>query len=329
MVKELIIKKINAEIASMKEFSQSLDDINIYTETGHVDTDFFVKLLEGLTSIQCIYQSIMGKFEKGLIGEDVLEAKKTDAADTGKIASPEEILKRCTLEDNILRLPKIRFNKKVYAKVKQYIEEAGGQWTGGKVQGFSFPFDARRVFSVLKEGKRFNIQQEYQFFETPARIADWLVSLIEIKNTHTILEPSAGRGALIHAIHRVCPEVVIDCFELMPENRELLAKVKNIRLLGEDFICKCNRTYDVIIANPPFANHQDVEHVRKMYDCLNTGGVVAAIMGTNWKFDESSKSKKIREWTKEVNATIYDIEKGRFKQSGTTIATTAIVIYKK
>lgn len=39
-----------------------------------------------------------------------------------------------------------------------------------------------------------------------------------------VLEPSAGTGAIIDAIHRSCPDVIVDCYELMPENKEILAK---------------------------------------------------------------------------------------------------------
>ena len=78
-------------------------------------------------------------------------------------------------------------------KQKRWIEEAGGSWQGGKIQGFTFPFNPERVFSILKEGKRCNLQQDYQFFETPDDVADWLVMLAGgIHEDDTVLEPSAG-----------------------------------------------------------------------------------------------------------------------------------------
>lgn len=147
----------------------------------------------------------------------------------------------------------MQFNKKFYAEAKKWIEEAGGSWQGGKIQGFTFPFNPERVFSVLKEGKRCNLQQDYQFFETPADVADWLVMLAGgIHEDDTVLEPSAGRGALIKAIHRACPSVVVKCYELMPENREFLHTLDNVILLDEDFTKDSVGSYTKIIANPPF-----------------------------------------------------------------------------
>lgn len=48
---------------------------------------------------------------------------KTDA---GKKWSIEEILRHSTLENNILKLPAVQFNKKYYAEAQKWIEEAGG-----------------------------------------------------------------------------------------------------------------------------------------------------------------------------------------------------------
>ena len=85
--------------------------------------------------------------------------KRKKQADEGKKWNVEEILKHCTLEDSVLKLPKVQFNKKSYAEAKKWIEEAGGSWQGDKIQGFTFPFNPERVFSILKEGKRCDLQK--------------------------------------------------------------------------------------------------------------------------------------------------------------------------
>lgn len=255
--------------------------------------------------------------------------KKGEQSDEGKKWSVEEILKHCTLENNILKLPQVQFNKKSYAEAKKWIEEAGGSWQGGKVQGFTFPFNAERVFSILKDGKRCNLQQEYQFFETPDGVADWLVMLAGgIHEDDTVLEPSAGRGALIRAIHRACPSVMVECYELMPENREFLHSLGNVILLGEDFAKDSVGSYSKIIANPPFTNNQDIDHVRLMYERLEEGGTLAAITSPHWKFASEKKCAAFRQWIDEVHGQVFEIGAGEFKESGTSISTMAIVIKK-
>lgn len=85
-----------------------------------------------------------------LLGCDELEQNnKRNKDDPGSKWSVEEILRHCTLEDNVLKLPQVQFNKKSYAEAKKWIEEAGGSWQGGKVQGFTFPFNAERVFQYF------------------------------------------------------------------------------------------------------------------------------------------------------------------------------------
>ena len=241
----------------------------------------------------------------------------------------EEILKHCTLEDGVLKLPQVQFNKKSYAEAKKWIEEAGGSWQGGKVQGFTFPFNPERVFSVLKEGKRCNLQRDYQFFETPSDVADWLVMLAGgIHEDDTVLEPSAGRGALVKAIHRACPSVMVECYELMPENREFLHTLSNVILLDEDFTKDSVGSYTKIIANPPFSGNQDIEHVRLMYERLEEGGTLAAITSQHWRFASEKRCIDFRNWLKEVHGEVFEISAGEFKESGTTVSTMAVVIKK-
>ena len=231
----------------------------------------------------------------------------------------------------MLHLPQVQLNKKSYATVKQWVEEAGGKWTGGKVQGFTFDFDATRVASILMEGKRCNLQQEFQFFETPPEIADWLVSLAgDIQPGMSVLEPSAGRGAIIKAIHRVCPELAVDYYELMPENRQFLSTMDHVHPMGEDFYEEQSSVqYDRIIANPPFSGNQDIRHVRRMYDWLKPGGTVAAVTSTHWQMGQEKLCADFRKWLQEVGAHTYEIGEGKFKASGTGVNTLAIVITKE
>lgn len=147
-----------------------------------------------------------------------------------------------------------------------------------------------------------------------------------IHETDTVLEPSAGRGALIKAIHRSCPSVTVECYELMPENREFLHTLDNVILLDEDFTKDSVGHYTKIIANPPFSGNQDIDHVRLMYERLEEGGILAAITDQHWKFASEKKCVDFREWLEEVHGEVFEIGAGEFKESGTTVSTMAVVI---
>lgn len=325
--KKNLIEALRGSYMFIDNLPELVNKESIYDENGCVDTELMTAILEWMSRVSDVTTQV-GNALGNLLGiED--DEKKDDKKDEGIKWSVEEILRHCTLEDNVLKLPQVQFNKKSYAEAKKWIEEAGGSWQGGKVQGFTFPFNADRVFSILHEGKRCNLQQDFQFFATPPEVADWLVMLAGgVHEDEKVLEPSAGTGSIIDAIHRSCPDVIVDCYELMPENKEILAKKDNIRILGDDFT-KCDiAQYDKIIANPPFSKNQDIRHVRRMYECLNPGGVLAAITGPHWEFGSESECNDFRQWLEDNGGKKFEIEEGTFKESGTGTKTIAIVINK-
>lgn len=329
--KETLIETLRGSTQCLHGLSETFEGVDMYDDTGHVDTAFFTEVLSQVTQLQAAVSLAMNRIQHLLCPSVEEDEDKQKSKDDGKKLSPEDILKRCTFKDNVLYLPQVQLNKKSYATVKQWVEEAGGKWTGGKVQGFTFDFDATRVASVLMQGKRCNLQQEFQFFETPPELADWLVSLAgDILPGMSVLEPSAGRGAIIKAIHRICPEVAVDYYELMPENRQFLSTMDNVRPMGEDFYEEqSNVQYDRIIANPPFSGNQDIRHVKRMYACLKPGGTVAAITSIHWQMGQEKVCADFRKWLQEVGAHTYEIGEGKFKESGTGVNTIAIVIAKE
>lgn len=328
--KETLIETLRGSTECLHELSETMDGVDIHDDTGHVDTDFFTAVLLQVSKMQEAVNVVMNRLEC-LLCPSLQDEKKKEGKDGGKNLKPEEILQRCSFKNNVLYLPQVQLNKKSYATVKQWVEEAGGKWTGGKVQGFTFNFDATRVASILMKGERCNLAQEFQFFETPAEIADWLVSLVGVLDAGMrVLEPSAGRGAIVKAIHRVCPEVTVDCYELMPENREFLQTIQNVRVMGENFEEeRATYQYDIIVANPPFSKNQDIRHLRRMYAWLKPGGTVAAITSTHWMLGQEKACTDFKEWLKQVDAHTYEIGEGQFASSGTKVNTMAIVITKK
>lgn len=326
--KENLIAQLRGSVDQLKDITTAVEGIDVYTETGHVDTEFLMDALICINEFMSASNLVVNTISS-LLAPNVVENKNNKKDDTGSEWNVEEILKHCTLENNILKLPNVQFSRKSYAEAKKRIENAGGKWVGGSIQGFTFQFNAERVFSILKEGKQCNLQQEFQFFPTPPEVADWLVMLAGgIEENDRVLEPSAGTGAIVDAIHRSCKNVVVDCFELMPENKEQLLKKTNIALIGEDFT-KCEfGLYTKIIANPPFSKNQDVKHVKRMYEHLDHGGTLASIMSCHWKIGSEKECSDFRNWLDEVNAKVYDLENGAFSESGTKINTSAVVISK-
>jgi hypothetical protein len=240
----------------------------------------------------------------------------------------EDVLQQCTIEGNVVKLPNIQLERKEYLEVKKALELIGGKWKGGKIQGFEFPTDPSELLNQVANGEKRNLKQEFQFFATPEKLADKLVYLADIKNYDTILEPSAGQGAIIKEINKVS-SIVPDCYELMDVNTIILNKSGLMfNLIGNDFLKHKGKTYSKIIANPPFTKNQDIDHLKEMYKCLSRGGRLVCITSENWVNGSQKKQVEFKNWLEEIKAGIIDIEKGTFKESGTMVGGKIVIINK-
>lgn len=327
-----LINSFGGDISSLGCTIDKLKEISLYDESGHVDTDLMCALMKVLTDFNELQKKlnvVIGELF-GIDLESEVNKKKGRIKAQPKGYKPEDILKLLTLDDdNIIRLPQIQLPPETYAKVKQYIIEAGGSWEGGRTQGFKFPFDAHRVYDILRKGERCRLQKEYQFFETPSALADKLVALnTAIECAPIVLEPSAGRGGLMKAIWRKFPQKDIDYYELMSENREVLKKFANATYKGEDFLQCADGAYKAIVANPPFAKNSDIRHVLHMFDLLAEGGVLTAITSCHWLQANESECKKFRAFFEAKHGYMEEVGEKVFAESGTTINTLMIKLTK-
>lgn len=240
----------------------------------------------------------------------------------------EQVLQECTVENKVVKLPSIQLARNEYTDVKKKLELIGGKWKSGKIQGFEFATDPTDLLSQIANGDKRNLKKEFQFFGTPSDLADRLVFYADLQYHDTILEPSAGQGAIIKAIRKVV-DVVPDCYELMEVNRSILeSSGLEYNLLGEDFLTRKQKSYSKIIANPPFTKNQDIDHLKAMYECLQRGGRLVCITSESWVNGSQKKQVEFKEWLEKVDAEIEDIEKGSFKESGTMVGGKIVIINK-
>lgn len=244
------------------------------------------------------------------------------------MTTKEDVLQSCTVEENVVKLPNIQLDRKLYQEVKKSLELIGGKWKGGKIFGFVFQSDPTDLLYEIANGEKRNLKKEFQFFETPKKLADKLVYLASINNDDTILEPSAGQGAIIRAINKVT-DIVPDCYELMDVNKIILNKSDlRFNLIGDNFLDNKGLSYTKIIANPPFTKNQDIDHLKEMYNCLSLGGRLVCITSNSWLNGTQKKQIEFKNWLDKLNVELIDIEKGAFKESGTEVGGVIVVINK-
>ncbi len=264
---------------------------------------------------------------------DTLAETATDEPET--TTETQEVLKQCSVNGNIVKLPNGQLDRKLYAEVKHSLELIGGKWKGGKTYGFVFQEDPAELLEQIANGEKRNLKKEYQFFATPSELAARMVEMAELGETEghgygDILEPSAGQGAIVKAIHDATDgAVTVNCYELMDINRSILEKMEGVKLIGDDFMKAASVVqYDRIIANPPFSKNQDIDHIRLMYNLLKPGGVMVSLSSPSWTFGSIKKQVEFREWIESIDAYAEEIPEETFKESGTSIRTVLIKIKK-
>lgn len=240
----------------------------------------------------------------------------------------EDVLIQCIVDGNVVKLPNIQLERKLYQDVAKSLNLIGGKWVGGKIYGFVFNSDPTELLKQIACGEKRNLKKEYQFFETPSELADKLVVLADLKKDDVVLEPSAGQGAIIEAILRSNINCQVLAIELMEENSLILNKKGFVHDVGDFLTIPNQPIYDKIIANPPFSNNQDIDHIKHMYELLKWGGKLVSITSEHWKNSKNKKETEFRNWLHEVNANIENIPKGTFKKSGTDVGGIIITITK-
>lgn len=254
------------------------------------------------------------------------------------------ILKQCTVEGLVVKLPDEQLSRPLYMEVAKQLNLIGGKWKGNKIMGFVFQEDPTELLNKIAGGEKINLKKEYQFFATPSSLARDMVMYADIDGASSILEPSAGQGAIVNEILRAMrtaggqyPKIYM-C-ELMEVNRMVLRKMyvglqdvyflEDIWEENKDFLNVKEMYFDRIIANPPFAKNQDIDHIYKMYELLIPGGRMVTLSSRHWLESTNKKETEFKNWIYNVvEAGVHPIDAGTFAESGTTIATMMLIINK-
>lgn len=241
------------------------------------------------------------------------------------------VLGRCSTEGNVLHLPAEQLDRKLYVSVNKVLEAMGGKWNrkaGGHVFADTDPEEA--LFSAISTGEVTDAKKEFQFFETPAELAERLCDMAELDGNSIVLEPSCGSGRIADAAWARHP-----------------AKVSGVEINTELARCLQEKPYDVqfwdfleldipeayrpnrIVMNPPFSNHQDARHVLRAYDVLLPGGILVSVVSPAFKFRTDKEYTAFREFISSHNAEVIDLPENTFKSSGTSVRTCIIKISKE
>lgn len=132
---------------------------------------------------------------------------------------------------------------------------------------------------------------ETEFYPTPDVIIDKMLNEVDLSKIDTILEPSAGDGAIAKYIMKKYEtqnsyrsgHLNVDMIEIDPQLRQILKyniskdNLEDAFVVFDDFL-KFNpyKKYDLIIMNPPFSNGD--EHLLKAIEIQRKGGCVICLL---------------------------------------------------
>lgn len=215
-----------------------------------------------------------------------------------------DVLRRSTCAGASLVLPP-GLDRKLYERTNKVLELLGGKWNR-KSQAHLFPRPIADVLAeALASGEVLDEKKTYQFFETPQRLAERMVFMARVRPEMTVLEPSAGKGAIVRELVKTRAQVC--CIEVNPAcHDELVRSALGTRggVLIRDFMMSDTIPgwvdFDRVVMNPPFANGQDVDHVMKAWQHLKPGGRMVAIMSGGVTFRQDSRTRNFRDWMERV-----------------------------
>ncbi len=241
-----------------------------------------------------------------------------------------EVIRSCSWFDLHLTLPARRLTKPLYAEVKRVLTALGAEWSTPQ-QAFVFDYRfAEKLSAVLDGRENLPARNPSAFFPTPPNLAATVLELSTglkaLPQGARILEPSAGRGALIDAALAIRPDLKFETCENDSFHREYLT-ARGISVIGEDFmdLSEIREPFAGVIMNPPFALEADkfawLSHIEKAIRLLAPGGVLIAILP---EAAANRATARIADWRKRVEAlggVFVENPKDAFKESGTLVKT--------
>jgi len=241
-----------------------------------------------------------------------------------------EVLASMAFDGNAARITGGQLDRKLYVEVNAALEALGGKWNR-KAGAHLFDGDpANAIDQVVVDGEFSDAKRDFELFETPPELAARIVEVAGIEPWDLVLEPSAGRGALVDAVYNSEPTARVFAVEVQPDLAKKLAESyakREPRLIAHcgDFLgLEPEPKYNAVVMNPPFSRQLDIDHVTRALQWLAADGTLVAIMSAGTLFRQNRKAVEFRELVERHDGTIEALPPGTFKSSGTMVNTVLV-----
>lgn len=172
-------------------------------------------------------------------------------------------------------------NNSAYQEALRALIGIGGVFT--KSNDVQFDYDAGPVIGEICNSGCIPDYKSHQYYPTPEAIAREVVSLANIGPTDTVLEPSAGQGALADLL----PKDRTACIELSELHCKILES-KGFDVTKGDFLSLAgladdDTRFDRIVMNPPFSEGRWKAHLEAAFGLLKPEGRLVAVLPASAK----------------------------------------------
>lgn len=217
--------------------------------------------------------------------------------------TPREILEASTVTGLSLVLP-ADLGRPDYVAVNKVLDALGGKWNR-RAKAHLFDDDPAEAIAAYIRGGAAPLPARTAegFVPTPADLAWQLVhdftDLEDVDGEVTVLEPSAGDGALVAAILAANQAADVTAVEPNARRASKIAGADLFTTTFEEFAAQTSQRFDYVVMNPPFAVPGQasiwIDHVRLGYGLLNPGGRLVAIVPAGFKQNADRRHTAIRD----------------------------------
>lgn len=135
-----------------------------------------------------------------------------------------------------------------------------------------------------------------EFYPTPSKLAGMMLANVDLKTVSTVLEPSAGKGDLCIAMHKMYNKeyhsLSMDCIEIDPDLQGILIS-KGLNIVYDDFLSfETQQKYDLIIMNPPFSMG-DLHLLKAIQLQEHYGGQIVCLLNAETLRNAYTNSRKL------------------------------------
>ncbi|QKW06957.1 class I SAM-dependent methyltransferase [Streptomyces sp. NA04227] len=240
---------------------------------------------------------------------------------------PTEVLRvltdpRTVIRDDQVSVP-FEIDRPVYEQLNKVLKEMGGAWDGRKaVRAHVYPYRIEEFMRQCLAANDYPSKYEQGWFPTPPALVMQVCDLAGIYAGMTVLEPSAGSGAMAGEIAR--RGGIVDAFEIDSRRVEILREQGDARrVVHGDFLAADPLDYEEpferLVMNPPFANGLD--HIKHAIGFMGENSILVSIMSQGLMWWSDKATVEFREMVDEVGGDIQKLPDDSFAVCGTSIRT--------